>query len=383
MLADGLDTQQGDVLEMALTRKSRLLIAGGIAALSAIAAAALWTGQSAQESGLIQVNGRIESDQIVVSARVPARIAELLVREGQQVQAGQVMLKLSDEAVGARTSQAEAAAAAQIAQVRALESSLDLLRSESTALTQSAQAELAAAQAELTRLGAMAQQSALERDRVKQLAEQGFVGPQALERAHVATKSALEQYGSARAQVQKAQANLQNARLAPQRIQSREAELQAALAQADMAGAKALEAASEFKELTVKAPVGGHVVARYVNPGESVNHGVPLYAITDLSKAYLKAYIPEPMLGRVQLGQPAQIWTDAYPDQPIDAKIGYIASRAEFTPKEVQTRDERTKLVFEVRLYPTDTTQLKLLPGQPADGMVQLSPDANWHPPRH
>ncbi len=368
---------------MAWTRTSRWMVGAGLVAVAALAAGVFLSGQSESDSGLVQVNGRIESDQIVVSARVPARISEVLVREGDTVKSGQVMLKLHDDGVAARTAQAAAAAAAQMAQVRALESSLTLLRSETAMLTQTAQADLTAAQAELTRLGVVAQQSALERDRVKQLAEQGFVGPQALERAQVATRSALEQYSSARAQVQKAQVNLQNARLAPQRIASRSAELQAAIAQAEMAQAKALEAASESKELTVSAPVNGHVVARYVNPGEAVNHGVPLYAITDLSKVYLKAYIPEPMLGRIQLGQAAQIWTDSAPEQPIEAKVGYIANRAEFTPKEVQTRDERTKLVFEVRLYPTKASQLKLLPGQPADGMIRLSPDAAWHAPRH
>jgi HlyD family secretion protein len=355
----------------------------GLVVAAAVAAGVFWSSQPDTDSALIQVNGRIEGDQIVVSARVPARISELLVREGDAVQSGQVMLKLHDDAVAARAAQAKSAADAQMAQVRAIESSLSLLRSETAMLTQTAQAEVSAAQAELTRLGAVAQQSALERDRVKQLADQGFLGPQALERAQVATKSAMEQYNSARAQVQKAQVNLQNTRLAPQRIESRSAELQAAIAQAEMTQAKALEAASESKELTVTAPVNGHVVARYINPGEAVNHGVPLYAITDLTKVYLKAYIPEPMLGRVQLGQAAQIWTDSTPDQPIDAKVGYIANRAEFTPKEVQTRDERTKLVFEVRLYPTQTSQLKLRPGQPADGMIRLSPDTAWHAPRH
>ena len=235
---------------MAWTRTSRWMVGAGLVAVAALAAGVFLSGQSESDSGLVQVNGRIESDQIVVSARVPARISEVLVREGDTVKSGQVMLKLHDDGVAARTAQAAAAAAAQMAQVRALESSLTLLRSETAMLTQTAQADLTAAQAELTRLGVVAQQSALERDRVKQLAEQGFVGPQALERAQVATRSALEQYSSARAQVQKAQVNLQNARLAPQRIASRSAELQAAIAQAEMAQAKALEAASESKELT-------------------------------------------------------------------------------------------------------------------------------------
>ncbi len=114
-----------------------------------------------------------------------------------------------------------------------------------------------------------------------------------------------------------------------------------------------------------------------------MNHGVPLYAIADLSKVYLKAYIPEPDAGPHPVG-PACTDLDRFGPGPADRRqVGYIANRAEFTPKEVQTRDERTKLVFEVRLYPTQTSQLKLLPGQPADGMIRLSPDAPWHAPRH
>ena len=109
-----------------------------------------------------------------------------------------------------------------------------------------------------------------------------------------------------------------------------------------------------------------HDHERRPEPDVSVAAGTPLFGLTDLTRVYLKAYLPEPMLGLVRLGQPAQIWVDAFADRPFDARLGYIASRAEFTPKEVQTRDERTKLVFEVRLYPTADAGGQLLPGQPA-----------------
>jgi HlyD family secretion protein len=88
------------------------------------------------------------------------------------------------------------------------------------------------------------------------------------------------------------------------------------------------------------------------------------------------------MIGRVRLGQSAQIWTDAFADMPFEARVGYIASRAEFTPKEVQTRDERTKLVYEVRLYPAADSGGKLLPGQPADAMIRFEDDAPWKRPK-
>lgn len=89
------------------------------------------------------------------------------------------------------------------------------------------------------------------------------------------------------------------------------------------------------------------------------------------------------MLGRIQLGQPAQIWTDSAPDQPIDAKVGYIANRAEeFTPKGSADAGQPHQAGLRgPPPYPTQTSQLKLLPGQPADGMIRLSPDAPWHAP--
>ena len=113
-----------------------------------------------------------------------------------------------------------------------------------------------------------------------------------------------------------------------------------------------------------------------------MNHGVPLYAIADLSKVYLKAYIPEPMLGRIQLGQAAQIWTDSAPDQPIEAKVGYIANRAEFTPKEVQTPDERVKLTYAVKLYLDQNPEHRLTPGVPADAVVRWKDGVAWQQPR-
>jgi HlyD family secretion protein len=111
--------------------------------------------------------------------------------------------------------------------------------------------------------------------------------------------------------------------------------------------------------------------------------GTPLFGLTDLTQVYLKAYVPEPMLGRIRLGQPAQIWVDAFADRPFEARLAYIASRAEFTPKEVQTRDERTKLVFEVRLVPRTDPAGKLLPGQPADAMIRYADEAAWRKPGH
>ena len=96
-------------------------------------------------------------------------------------------------------------------------------------------------------------------------------------------------------------------------------------------------------DLIITAPTAGTIVSRFVDTGEVVNAGTPLLDLVNLDRLYLQVYIPEPLIGRIRLGLPAQVYTDAYPDQPFDATVRYIASEAEFTPKEVQTKDERIK----------------------------------------
>jgi HlyD family secretion protein len=364
-------------------RRLLLWVAPTAVALAVAAGAWTWWTDRATPSGLLQINGRIEGDQIAVAPKAGGRIAELLVREGDEVKAGQLLAKLADEAVDARQAQAQAGAAAQRAQALALETSADLLQSETAVQRASAQAGLAAARADLGRAQAAALQEERDLERTRDLAAKGFVGPQAVERGELALRSAREQQAAAQAALARAEQTLRDAELGPQRVRARLAEAAATRAQAAAAEARVREAVSQSADLAVTAPLAARVSNRYANAGEVVAAGTPLFGLTDLAHVYLKGYVPEPMIGRIRLGQAAQIWTDAWPDAPFEARVGYIASRAQFTPKEVQTRDERTKLVYEVRLYPVADPGGKLLPGQPADGMIRHDEAAAWQRPRH
>jgi len=96
----------------------------------------------------------------------------------------------------------------------------------------------------------------------------------------------------------------------------------------------------------------------------------------------LKVYVPEIEIGKVRLGLPARIYTDAFPDKPFPATLRYIASQAEFTPKEVQTADERVKLVYAVKLYLDENPDHRLTPGLPADAVIRWQENAPWAKPR-
>ena len=162
----------------------------------------------------------------------------------------------------------------------------------------------------------------------------------------------------------------------------KEEEVAALERQRDQAYAVLDEAESILKDLTITAPTSGTVTTRMVEGGEVVGAGAPLLELVDLDQLYLKVYVPEVQIGKVRLDLPARIYTDAFPDRPFEATVRYIASKAEFTPKEVQTPDERVKLIYAVKLYLKENPEHRLTPGLPADAMIRWKDDVAWVKPK-
>lgn len=357
-------------------------LAPGMAAAALIALAAFWlTRPAAEHPGLLQVNGRMEGDRVTVAPKLAGRIAELRAREGDEVKAGQVLARLDDASLRARLERARAMEDSLRAQIAAQEAALAVLRGETAVALATARAQLAAAHAELRRAESAAAQGEREWRRAQELSGQGFVGPQSLERAELAARQGRDQQDAAASAVAQARESLRDAQLGPRRIAARQAELAATRARLREAAAAVSEVQAALDDLTISAPIDGTVTSRYANVGEVVDAGSPLLELIDLDRLYLKGYVPEPMIGQVRRGMAARIYADAFPDQPFAATVRYIASRAEFTPKEVQTVDERVKLVFEVRLYPDANPGGRLNPGQPADGVIRWREDAQWARP--
>jgi HlyD family secretion protein len=350
--------------------------------LAAAALAWLLARKPAVADGLLQVNGRIEGDRVTVAPKFAGRVVELAVREGDVVTVGQLLVRLDGRATSARLEQATAAQAALDAQLAAQRSAIELLRSETAVAVQAARTRVDAAEADLRRAEAAHEQDGRDHARAAELSAQGFVGPQALERAGLMLKQSVEVRDAARAALAQARQALRDAELGPRRVRAREADLEVTRARMQEAAAALSEARSVVDDLALSAPVGGTVTGRFVDLGEVVNGGTPLLELTDLGRLYLKAYLPETQIGRVRPGMPAQIHVDAFPGEPFAATVRYVAARAEFTPKEVQTVDERVKLVYEVRLYADQNPGGRLNPGQPADGMIRWRAGAAWQPPR-
>ncbi len=370
--------------QMPVWRRHGVALALFAAALVLLALGArVLLAERRQDDGLLQVNGRIEGERISIAPKLAGRVAELLVHEGDAVKAGQVLVRLDDQAVRARLAQAQAAHATLQAQLAAQDSALAVLRGETGVARQAARLRIAAAEAELHRADAARQQDERDQARARDLSAQGFVGPQALERATLALRLSGEQRDAAHAMLEQARQALRDAELGPLRVHAREAEQAATRAQLQQAAAAVAEAQAALDDLTLRAPAAGTVTSRSVHLGEVVNAGTPLLELTDLGQLYLKGYVPETQIGRVRRGMAAQIHVDAYPGRPFAATLRYVSARAEFTPKEVQTVDERVKLVYEVRLYADQNPDGRLNPGQPADGLIRWREGSAWRTPKH
>ncbi len=359
---------------LALLALLALLLTGTYLALT-------WKAQRGLPEGLIQASGRIEGDHILVATKVPGRIQRLLAREGDTVEKGQLLAQLDDKQARARVAEAEKAVAALDAQIAAAQTDLALLRSQVPLDIEAAEAQVEHAKAMLEKAQAAERQAYRDMVRFRALARKGAVDERQKEQAELAWKSAKSGLEAARAALVQAEKRLAQARLGRDRIRAREAEVAALKAQRERAQAALEEARSALDDLFIRAPVQGTLTERLVDEGEVVAAGTPLFDLVDLDRLYLKAYVPEVERGKLRLGLPARIYTDAFPERFFPAVLRYIAKEAEFTPKEVQTFEERVKLVYAIRLYLEENPDHLLTPGLPADAVIRWKPDVPWHRP--
>lgn len=349
---------------------------------SAVTAWWFWGRQKPLPEGLIQANGRIEGDHYTVASKVSGKIITLLAREGDEVIKGQVLLELDDDQIRAKVEQAQATVKAFNAQLKAARTDLSTLKESVPLEIATAGAGVVHAKAVLGATRVKLEQADRDARRYSELFKTGATSRQQKEHTNLALRVAREDHAVAQAALTQAKKQLAGAELGWERIKTRTSRVSALEAQLQQAQATLAEAQSVLDDLTISAPATGMITTRIVDTGEVIVAGSPLYDIVDLDRLYLKCYVPEKQIGKVRLGLPAQIYTDAFPDTPFPATVRYISSTAEFTPKEVQTPDERVKLIYAVKLYLDANPKHRLTPGLPADAVIRWQEDAPWAKPR-
>jgi HlyD family secretion protein len=290
----------------------------------------------------VTASGTVEATDADLGFQVAGRVLEISVAEGDAVAAGDVLARLDAREL-------EAALEVARAQVAAAEARLTEL--ERGARPQ----EVVAAEAGVRAAATRAEEARSELERAASLFAGGAISRQALDR----TEAALE---VATATLEQAEEQLALVREGP-RAESIQAQ-RAAVAQARASVARA-EAALDFAAIT--APFDGIVSLRHREPGEIITPGAPVLTILDPSDRWVRIYVREDQMGLVRLGQPAQIAADTYPDRTYGGQVVFIGSEAEFTPRNVQTAEERIKLVYPVKVRISGDPGLELKPGVPAD----------------
>lgn len=294
------------------------------------------------EDGFLIASGTVEATDADLGFQLPGRVAVIEPREGDSVSVGQELAWLD-------RAEWQAALASAAAQLAAAEARLAEL--ESGARPQ----ELTQAEAVLRAADQRTEDARRDAARAQRLLDGGAVSQQASDKA----ATALE---VAEAQEEQAREALDLIREGP-----RAETLRAQRAMADQARANLARTEATLANAAIVAPFSGVVTVRHREPGESVAPGAPVLTLLDREDRWVRIYVREDQIGRVRIGMAAEISSDSYPDDVYEGEVFFIGSEAEFTPSNVQTPEERIKLVYPVKVRITGDPDFRLKPGIPAD----------------
>ena len=311
--------------------------------------------------GFASGNGRIEATEVDIATRMPGRLLDVLVDNGDFVEPGQVVARMDAQQLEAGRRQAEA-------QLRQAEIRVETVRSQ----VRQREAERNAALAVLAQRRAELEAAERRLSRTQQLAETDRVSDQVLDDNRAAAHSA-------RAAVSAAEAQIAAAEAATGAAEGQVIEAEAAI---DAARAAVESIDADLEDAVLRAPMRGRIQYRLAEPGEVLAAGGRVLNMLHLGTVHMTFFLPTAQAGRVAIGSEARIVLDAAPDLAIPAHIDFVSSVAQFTPRTVETREEREKLMFRIHaevdreLVADHIDQVKT--GLPGRAYVQLDPDMPW-----
>ena len=318
-------------------------------------------GDHGLPAGIAGGNGRIEAIEIDISAKIPGRVKEILVNEGDFVKAGQVLARMDTEQLQAQRRQAEAQLQRAIINVDTAKSFVAQREAEKTA------AIAVVAQRE-------AQLDAAERKfvRTEQLAKTNTVSQQLLDDDRATEQGAKAAVGAAKAQLAATEAAVSAAK----------AQVIDAGAAIDVAKAAVESITADINDSTLRSPRDGRVQYRVAQPGEVLPAGGRVLNLVDLGDVYMTFFLPTADVGQVPIGAEVRLVLDAAPQYVVPAKVTFVSDVAQFTPKTVETEKERQKLMFRVKAQISPDLLQKYIQhvktGLPGMAYVRLNPQAAW-----
>jgi HlyD family secretion protein len=381
-----------------MAEKKRILIPIVVVAIIAVLGVVYLVLHSGNSSNLIRVSGNIEVTEAEMSFKIPGRVQERLVSEGDLMKAGQVVARLESTDLTQQVAMRQAdlkAGEATLAALLAGSRPEEIAQAE--AAMQQSQArlnemlagsraqEIAGAEANLMSAKADAERAKADYERYARLFQRVNVSAQQYDAAKTAKEMAearvqlaeeqlkLVREGPRKEEIEQTRAALNQAKERYKLVRAgpRKEDIDQARARTEAARQALALAQTQMSYATLITPMAGVVLSKNIEPGENVVPGTPVITIGDLENVWLRAYITETDIARVRVGQRATVTTDTYPDKKYEGRISFIASKEEFTPKTVQTEKERVKLVYRIKIE-IKNPSMELKPGMPADAAIQL-----------
>jgi HlyD family secretion protein len=327
-------------------KKKGLIIAVVILVIAAATVVLVRYMGNRGQDGTILLSGNVEITEANIGFKISGRIVDLLVDEGQKVHKGEVLARMDTAELGSVVAQYRASLAE--AQTRLSELQAGSRRQE----IEQAKSNVNLQEAELAR-------TAKDFARAEMLFKNGAIPAAQFDTA----KAALE---TRQALHRSAQEQLSLVGEGPRRE-----EITIASHRVEQAMAALRVAGEKLRETTIYSPMEGVVLKKNAEAGETVSQGVPVFTVGDLARPWIKVYIKESMLGLVKLGEQVMVTTDSFPGKTYEGVITFISPEAEFTPKTIQTKEERVKLVFGIKVSLTNIGE-ELKPGMPADVRITV-----------
>lgn len=319
------------------------------------------SSQSALPAGIVSGNGRIEAKLSDASAKEPLRVKEVLVDEGDLVRPGQVLVRLDTVTIEAELAKDEAAVAAAREEFAAAKTTIA-----------AANADIASANAAIAQQQSEIRLAQAEADRQRRMLAENATSKALFDVRQTALETTKETLKSAQARADAAQAQ---AGVAHSSADAAQQKIGVALAEVE-------RTKSRIKDATLVSPVTGRVLYRLVEPGEVLGPGGKALTLVDLSDVYMEIYLPSDQAAALKTGADARITVDYEPNAVAAAHVTFVSPEAQFTPKQVETKREREKLMFRVKIQvPAELVEHyieRIKTGVRGVGYVKVSASAKW-----
>jgi|Deesub1362B_J571_1020462.scaffolds.fasta_scaffold00082_33 HlyD family secretion protein len=344
------------------------LVIGGIIYLSSY--------MNRQEEGVLLISGRVEVDEILLSSRIPGRLKEVFIQDGMQIKEGMKIATLDDREFKLRKEEVKKQIEVLKAEIEAAEQELSYLKEKVMNEIKEAEAVVAVAEAHKRQAEAKLQRESQRYSRYQNLLQKEVIPQDRFETVKLSYELAVEDTKAAQEELKRAELLLKKAKDSEKLVQARQKEVESLYYRLETLENKLRQVEVQHSYTEIFAPRDGIVLRRVAEPGEVLNAGGVIGVMVVPESLYVKTYLPESFLGRVSIGAVVEVFTDAYPDRPIRGHICHISDEAEFTPKEVQSKEERVKQVFALKVCfsPENKDAFRLLrKGMPVDVRIALS----------